>query len=649
MIRRNWLLCLLVLPGLISALVLAGHRYGLESRNKAVELALDYGELQNLSASSGIPMPALLQRFKAAGVTSVAISETLLGDLAATGQVYFQEVSSPKVPCTIVYVPDAQLAGRVFHSLGARLGIEEFTLSKRLGERSAPGMEISIAPTTLSLMGIGLPPDEVALVKASGLRVIARLQNNPAITEKAIGAALSELREDGITKLIYAGDSVLGFRGLVQSAARQIESSGLIYGSVEFAKQKGDSGTCRYLDGRFVRVHSIPTAEMAGMAAGTAVERFARGVKERNIRLCYVRLVETSGKDPVKSNLAFVNSIRHAVTTAGYDIGSAHPFEDTKQSPVLLSLIALSAAAGLALLLSSTMTVSAGVQIGLLILGFLVFAGLTFAGEFGKQLTALAVALVFPTLGVIRVYGPYFGRQIKGSYRHPVLRSTSRFVRASAYSLTGGLMIAGMLGTRAYMVKNEQFLGIKAAHLLPMLVVVLVIAAGLPFMNESLPEVWKRVRANLKEIVASPLFIWQAIALIFVLGIIGVALLRTGNDPGVGVSGIELKFRAILDKIMYVRPRTKEFLIGHPALILGAAFLFARRRSIGLPLLALGVLGQVSLLNTFCHIHTSLVLAGLRAFNGLVLGAIISLVVWWILGRPIVRATDPSAEKADEK
>lgn len=646
MTKRNWMLWLLLLPGLISAFILAGNRYRLESRNKAVELTLDFDELQSLSASSGTPMPALLERFKALGVTSIAVTEMLLGDLVSTGQVSYQEIPSPAGPQTIIYVPDAPLSERVFRSLVARLGTEAFTVGKRQSDRSVPSVQVSVAPAILNLMGIGLAPDEVALVKQSGLRVVARLQNNPAITDRSIGAALDDLRSDGIGQLICSGDSVLGFRGLVESAANRIKSAGLVYGSVEFAKQKGDSGMCRYLDGRFVRVHSIPIAEMAAMDPSDAIERFARGVKERNIRLCYIRLFESSGEDPVKVNASFVYSIRRSITNAGYTLGPAHPFDDTKQSPVLLGLVTLSTAAGLALLLGSLITVSSVVQIGLFLVAFLMFTGLTLAADFGKQLTALAVAMIFPSLGIIRVYGPYFEQEIKGAYIHPAIRSTSRFTRASAYSLVGAVMIAGMLGTRAYMVKNEQFVGIKAAHLLPLLLVVFVMAAGLPLMNEAWPSVWKRIRENVSRIIAGPLFIWQAVAVVFVLAIIGFALMRTGNDPGVGVSIFELKFRAILDKIMVVRPRTKEFLIGHPALILGAAFVFARRRSIGLPLVALGVLGQVSMLNTFCHIHTPLLLTAFRAFNGLVLGMIVGLIAWWFIGRPIVRAT---AEKADEK
>lgn len=633
-----------MLPGLVTALVLAGHRYSLESRNKAVELALDYGELQNLSVSSGMPLSVLLERFKAPGVTSVAVSEQLLGELVTAGQVSYQDLPSPDGPLTALRFSDDRLAERVYRSLRARLGDAVIPATQ---EPQSGTIQVRAAPATLNLMGIGLSPDAVGVVKRSGLSIIARLQNNPAMTPRGIDAALSEMRRDGITTLIFSGEEVLGFRGLVETAADHIKSFGMIYGSVEFARQRGDAGMSRHLDGQFVRVHSIPLAEMAGMPSGTAIQRFARAVKERNIRVCYIRLFESTGEDPVKANAEFVYGIRREIAKAGYTPGIARPFDDTRQSPALLLPIALSIAAAAVLLLSSLLTVSAGAQIVLVLASFVMLAGLMLAG--GRQYVALATALVFPTLGIVRVFGPYLGREIKGSYVHPAIRATSRFIRASVYSLTGAVLIAGMLGTRSYMVKTEQFVGIKAAHFLPLLAIVFIIAAGMPIVNEPLAAVWRKVRANLREIVSGPLFVWQAIAVVFALGIIGFALLRTGNEPGVGVSGIELKLRAILDKVLYVRPRTKEFLIGHPALIVGAAFLFARRRSIGLPLLALGVLGQVSMLNTFCHIHTPLTLTAMRVFNGFVLGTVIGLAAWWFVGRRIARATAPSAQKTDEK
>jgi hypothetical protein len=46
-------------------------------------------------------------------------------------------------------------------------------------------------------------------------------------------------------------------------------------------------------------------------------------------------------------------------------------------------------------------------------------------------------------------------------------------------------------------------------------------------------------------------------------------------------------------------------------------------------LLLLGAVGQASLVNTFCHLHTPLLISLVRTANGLWLGlAIGSLVVW---------------------
>ena len=650
MAKRNWILVLLLIPGLLAALALLANRLDIESRNKSVELALDYAELQSLSAASGVPMPVLLERFKAAGVTGVAITEQLFGDLTATGQASLTERYSPETPLTVVRVQDSALRERLYRSLGERLPPETvLRVPEDFAPQASDEIVVKAAPLTLNGIGLGLQPEAVSIVRESGLDVVARLQNNPVLTVKAVDAAISEMRAAGVTRLICSGEEVLGFRGLIEAVAARLKSAGMAYGSVEFAKQRGDAGMCRRLDGFFIRVHSIPIPEMAALSANQATERFARAVKERNIRLCYVRLFEATGEDPVEANVRFVGGIHEALRSVGYSAGPAKPFDDRPRSSALTAVMGVSTAAGCILLLSSLITLSAAVQFVLLSALSALFVGLTLAGDFGMQMTALSVAVIFPTLGVFRVYGPYLGREISGSFRHPALRSTARFVRASAYTLAGALMIGGMLGTRDYMLKVEQFAGIKVAHLLPLLLVVLLMSAGLPMMNEALPVAWRRIRANLREVGASPLFIWQAMALLFAVGIIGFALLRTGNDPGVGVSGLELKFRAILDKVLVVRPRTKEFLIGHPALIMGAAFLFARRRTIGLPLLALGVLGQVSMLNTFCHIHTPLAVTIMRAFNGIVLGVLIALPVWWFVCKPIVRATAPSSRNDDGK
>ncbi len=47
-----------------------------------------------------------------------------------------------------------------------------------------------------------------------------------------------------------------------------------------------------------------------------------------------------------------------------------------------------------------------------------------------------------------------------------------------------------------------------------------------------------------------------------------------------------------------------------------------------LPLLIIGSIGQSSLMDTFCHLHTPLFISGLRGLIGWVLGAVFGALVW---------------------
>jgi membrane protein DedA with SNARE-associated domain len=80
-----------------------------------------------------------------------------------------------------------------------------------------------------------------------------------------------------------------------------------------------------------------------------------------------------------------------------------------------------------------------------------------------------------------------------------------------------------------------------------------------------------------------------------------------------------------MDNILGVRPRTKEFALGHPLMLLLCYLGYRNNRF--LPILLLGAIGQVSLVNTFAHIHTPLLVSALRTVNGLWLGIIIGLIL----------------------
>jgi len=635
--KTNLWLTLLLLPGLVCGLILGIRRHSIEAANRTAELVLDYSEVQSLAIANNTSVQNLLDQFKSVGITGVAISEDLLGELAETGQVSFTQTDQGDGPLTTIYTPNAQLAEILTRTLTARIpGRVSLVVSDSMSGNRRKGNPVPTSvPTALAVkasagilktVGIGLSEDSVSTVRRAGLDVVARLQNNPVLTKEAIYAEAAELRHGNIKRLICAGDEVLGFRGLIPDTARAIESHGLAYGSIEFAKQKGDAQICRELDARFIRVHSIPYAEMATMAPSTAVERFVRAVKERGIRLCYIRLPETSGTTAVQNDLRFIKAISENIQAAGYRVGTAELLPDMSRSVVFLVLIGVSVVAGTILLLDTLVTLPTRTKLGIFVLGIAFTTGCTiFAGEIGLKIIALAAALVFPTLGLIAGAGKYVQKETFDKFF--LRKGVLVFLTACLVTLCGAVLVVGLLADRSYMMKVSEFSGIKIAHLLPIVAVIFVMVAGLPMRDKALPEVCKEIRSNFHKIANRPLFVWHAIAVIAALGILALAIMRTGNDPRMAVSDLELKFRAFLDQLLGVRPRTKEFLIGHPALILGISLTLTRRKPWGLPLIVLGMLGQVSLLNTFCHIHMPLSLSIARALIGIGLGLLLGIIL----------------------
>ena len=75
---------------------------------------------------------------------------------------------------------------------------------------------------------------------------------------------------------------------------------------------------------------------------------------------------------------------------------------------------------------------------------------------------------------------------------------------------------------------------------------------------------------------------------------------------------------------MYARPRSKEFLIGHPAFLLAAMAIYQQwPRLAQFLLIVAATLAQGSLVETFAHLRTPVLMSTIRGLDGLLLGAVI--------------------------
>lgn len=238
-------------------------------------------------------------------------------------------------------------------------------------------------------------------------------------------------------------------------------------------------------------------------------------------------------------------------------------------------------------------------------LGVLGWAGFLYIDPLlARKVMALGSVVLYPVLGIIYVLQDQ-GRTLPAA--------VLALVKMSAISLLGALIMTGLLADKSFMLTLDIFSGVKLAHLLP-----LVLIPGYYFFKE--PDPLKRSRAILNKPVQNK----EVLVGLLIMAALAVYIIRTGNDAPQLVSSWETRLRAFLDGVLGVRPRTKEFLLGHPAM-LALLYYGYDRRKIGILLLA--IIGQVSLVNTYAHIHTPLLVSVIRSFHGLWLGIIMGLAV----------------------
>ena len=649
--RKLWVWTLIAAV-LASAYIAIG-RIAVERSNRQVELVMDYDAAADMCRTAGYPLDTFMRRAKMSGLTSVALNERTIGDMIEKGKVRaftgrqildYDKLAPVTDPVlrqmidegrlfgsnTYLFPRDASIYNEIAPLLNMRLAGERVSVfdSPRLGQF----IEMAKGLKQVEEVNIGLDPAEVREAQSAGLGVVARFRNYPGVTPEKIAFFVDQLTEiDGVRLVIFEGEDVLGYPDYIREAADALTSHGLAFGHVEFAVQQGDRAFAELMGPAVVRVHSITAREMDKIEVQTAVDRFVRAARERNIRVMYIRpFPAKSGEElaAVNRNLDYIEAIARGMTASGFTLGEARPFRQYSPGRVLLVVVAAGILAGGFMLLDMMASVPPIAELGMFVLGLLAYAGLIstrFATLF-RQLAALGAAIVFPALAVgltlarsRRARGASWG---DGAGLHDAYLL---WLEASAVSVLGGLLLAATLSSTSFMLHLDQFAGVKVAHVLP-----LVIVAALYWRYQ---VAQRRAGGNLVaaagEILSEPIRVWHVV----VLAVVGAAglvyIMRTGNIYfGLPIPSFDEGMRVFLEKVLVFRPRTKEFLIGHPALIFATLALLRGNRRLALPLTLLGCVGQISMVNTFSHLHTPLMATVLRTAYGLVIGAAISAVVY---------------------
>lgn len=633
---------LLIALAIFSSIYILNQRIHIERSDKSVEMIVSSTELNSLAYANNLELDTLVEKLKTRGVTGVLEKETSLGDLRRVGKVsYYQgeelkmaadfDRFSSEIPLNdsalFIALNNNKLEQQIIRHLTAKIkGIKVYN-----GEINIIEIPINTPNSdqeqekiykNLDSYGVGFDLEELEKLAELDLMVVPQVRTWKNVNDQSLEFIAQEIKAiPNLSFILFNDENVPGYPKKLEYLGDLLkdEQGELVapIGDVEFFKQKGISDLATYLDKEAIRVHSVSAGEMITKTPEVNLERFELAVTERNIRSIFVRFFGMDNPaESLESNLTYVENIQDRLQSAGFTLEKAQSTSSMIYYQWMVLVIGLGIIAGAVLILQELKM--SFLSILTLVLGLLAWGGIYWKYQIlSLKLMALASVIIFPILAFLKVV-----REEERSLGQSILA----LIKLSLISFLGALFMVGLLSDKLFMLRLDQFVGVKIAHIIPLIAIPALLFARSNFSNGS-------GLLKVKELLDKALTYKVVIA-----GAIGGALLafyiiRTGNVGENMVSGMEIQIREGLREILGVRPRTKEFLIGHPfALLLLYYGLNKKNWALMIP----AIIGQVSLVNTYAHIYTPFLISLTRSFHGLWIGIIIGIiliVIWKFLSK----------------
>ncbi|OZU88510.1 hypothetical protein CIL03_12060 [Virgibacillus indicus] len=451
--------------------------------------------------------------------------------------------------------------------------------------------------------------DETAMkqIKSQDLDYILRIENDSStINNQNTVNTLLDLKDDNNSRLLFSGQDVIGYPNMqnVTAWTDQLHEAGYHFYTIEFAQQKGLQTIARNTDYNTIRLHSI---NLDNKTLDKNIEQAIRAVKERNIRSIFFHIQSGDSQESLNNAKAFVEGVHNGMPEH-FNPGPPEPF-NTFSIPVWMTAIVLAAGTLFTYLAAGVMRnkklqLAASVFMLILTIAYFLLNKLLILQAF-----ALIIAVITPIYAVLST---------AKLETNKISKITFQFLKAIGISFAGIIIVVGILNGNAFITGFEIFRGVKLVYAIPILVTAVLLFWRIAF---------KLVRDHGFTLLKAEVKYWHLLIFLLIAAVGFYYLSRTGNAGT--VSEIELIIRSTMEEILYVRPRTKEFLIGFPFYIL-ALYVMGWNKIIGKLLLIPGVIGFLSIMNTFTHFHIPLHLSLLRTIYSIVIGYAIGMLFIYV-------------------
>ncbi|MDR1021446.1 MAG: DUF5693 family protein [Synergistaceae bacterium] len=627
-ISGGGLFALLMLAALLLASPDLYRRLSVEWGHRTVAIVTEYKDVVSLARQSGRTPKDVYAELAQRGVRGLTVQEftgrdlsngampLAYGPLASLPRQIRAGAEGPHNSASILIDKSSPFLPAALEYLGTKM--------PQIKRYDKGNQVLIVLPGTVEELGdAGLLPDFEALRFAEDERTasIFRPSPVPGAGSDRIAASVAWVKNrfPSMECILPSGQIVAGYPDFAPLSS-VLRENGISTAQAEFVRQVGAQALYAAVKPDILPLHSIVRDELVSrlLTRAQVVERMVRAVHERSIRLLLMRPYELYASGRLPYFLEDLGRIHDSLVSRGYAFGW----------PQHIPLFTASPFSALA--------------VAFVFVACLWFHARRYAGHADRSASGLeaAVLVVFAVVLGLAAYKVTAVRRMSGGVTAALAATEATIWALDRYRkpfagliagllivLAGGLSIAAFYGTAQAMLRLTPFSGVKLTLLLPPL---LILANDLKqrVHPESLAQIMRRPSQ------------WGEIFLVACL-LAAAFILTLRSDNVSSVPGWEISFRDMLERALGVRPRTKEFLVGYPCLVVYHALVrrgwAARYREV----FRVGAsLAFASAINAFCHFHTLLPLTVTRVVNGWWLGLVVGFVAIVLIdyiGGPIWR------------
>ncbi len=502
-------------------------------------------------------------------------------------------------------------------------------------------LELTGAPyEALSTMKLSISRLQAQEVSNRGFNVIVRPTNFKNVTPEDTRYVFSRINDiPNVTGIVFTGKEILGAPKYLDETLKELNSRNIpligieAVNQLQYDPQAGFNELAAMKEYSVGRLYTIAKDELKKITPEEASQRYYISDIERNIRFNLFPLYEDGQNNTtsLQTTINYIAESRDKLAEKGFEFGRGDVYPSYNPNPLLVVVTMVGSIALFVFVLQMLVAMRTHKQLVLffaLSLASIVVYIIT-SGTMITLLWALSAAVMAPVGAMIMVMDHW--KSIASDTPVGPWRATGYalmyLVGAALFAAVGAMFIASMLGNTRFFMEFAIFRGVKLTFVLPIVLVAIAYLQRFPLWKGRMLNSKEEAINFVKEFLTMDVrfYVFLVVGALATVGYVFVG--RSGHTAGVPVPAAELMLRRFLENTLYARPREKEFIIGHPAFML-ATFAFLRKWPLVIHfiLTIASVIGIASMVETFCHLRTPVMMSIMRGVDGLWIGAILGVV-----------------------